>query len=430
MSRQFLTAIDLAKNELQNARIQNLASAPGSPVFGLIYYNTTDNVLYWYNGTVWVAASGGSVAYGAVVPETTFALAPANGVATTLSRSDHTHGSPTHDSAAHALIPISGLAPATGPISMGGNVINNVGTPVAPTDAANKGYVDNAIAGLSWKDSVQVGSTTNVNLASMPTVMDGVTMTNGMRILIKNQSQLSQNGIYIFNGGAAAATRATDADTDQEIFGAAVFVEEGTTLRDTGWVVTTERPIAIGSDPIAWAQFAGGGTIQAGAGLVLTGNIMQLGTDTTLTTFADYVTRAALTGDVTAPEASNATTIAANAVTNAKLAKVPTQTFKGNNTIGTADPVDLTMSQAKAMLNYVATDIIGVARAVSANCGAGTSTVVYHDFNTRNVLVQVYRNSAPYDTVEVDVERTDLVSVTVRFAVAPTAGQFRIVVTG
>ena len=74
--------------------------------------------------------------------------------AVTLARSDHYHGTPTHDAAAHAAIPISALAPATGPINMGGFVIGNVGTPVAPTDAANKGYVDNAIAGLTWKAPV------------------------------------------------------------------------------------------------------------------------------------------------------------------------------------------------------------------------------------------------------------------------------------
>jgi hypothetical protein len=90
VARSFLTAINLNKNELQNATVQNLAAAPSSPVKGQIYFDSTGNVLYWWSGTVWVAAQGGaSVSYGASVATTTFGLAKADGVATTVSRSDH-----------------------------------------------------------------------------------------------------------------------------------------------------------------------------------------------------------------------------------------------------------------------------------------------------------------------------------------------------
>src|SRR5262249_59975354 len=141
-------AVDLAKNEIRNAVMQNLGSAPASPVKGLMYFNSTDNTFYWYDGTAWQAAKGGTPinpattvttqaigdapvvgtlttyaredhkhgepGFGAITTEQTFGVAGANGSAATIARSDHTHRNPPHDDNAHGAIHLNPLpAPLT-----------------------------------------------------------------------------------------------------------------------------------------------------------------------------------------------------------------------------------------------------------------------------------------------------------------------------
>ena len=104
---------------------------------------------------------------------------------------------------------------------------------------------------------------------------------------------------------------------------ATVFIQEGTTLADTAWTCTTNGPITIGTTATTWAQFGAGTAYIAGNGLTLTTATFDVvAADASLVVAADSITRGALTGDVTAPQGSNATTIAALAVTNAKLAKM------------------------------------------------------------------------------------------------------------
>jgi hypothetical protein len=128
------------------------------------------------------------------------------------------------------------------------------------------------------------------------------------------------------------------------------------------------------------------------------------------------------TGDVTSSAGSVALTIAADAVTNAKLANMAQNTIKGRVTASTGDPEDLTAAQVRT--------ILGIAGQFSADVGNGTLTdiTVNHNLGTRDVTVEVYRNSTPWDTVMCDVERTDTNNVLLRFAVAPTAAQYRVVI--
>ena len=168
----------------------------------------------------------------------------------------------------------------TGNLSMGGNSITNLATPVNGGDATNKDYVDALANGLSWKQAVVAATTGPGTLATSfenGDTIDGVTLTTGMRILIKDQTAQDENGIYVVQA-TGAPVRSTDMDATtpiNEINGAAVFVEQGTTNADTAWVQIADV-VTLGTDPIVWAQFAGAGAYTAGNGLQLIGNQFSL----------------------------------------------------------------------------------------------------------------------------------------------------------
>lgn len=147
--------------------------------------------------------------------------------------------------------------------------------PVNALDAATKQYVDNLAAGLEVKTSVRAATTANITLSGAQTI-DGVAVVAGDRVLVKNQTTASQNGIYIVAAGAW--TRATDADAWAELISAFVFVESGTTNADTGWVCTVDQGGTLGTTASTWTQFAGAGAVTAGAGMVVSGNQVSLAT--------------------------------------------------------------------------------------------------------------------------------------------------------
>jgi len=162
----------------------------------------------------------------------------------------------------------------TGNIAMGTNRITGLGAPSDSADAATKGYVDSVAEGLHVHASAVAATTGNVNITTQlepGDLVDGVTLAEGNRVLVKSQTNAAQNGIYVVQS-SGAALRAADFDAPAEVDGGDfIFVTGGDTYENTGWVQTSTGVTTIGTDPINFTQFSGAGTYTAGIGLDLDG---------------------------------------------------------------------------------------------------------------------------------------------------------------
>jgi hypothetical protein len=301
---------------------------------------------------------------------------------------------------ADTMLPLAG-GTMTGAIAMGTNKITGLGTPTADADAANKGYVDSVAQGLDTKASVVAATTTNGTLATAfanGQVIDGVTLVTADRILIKNQTDETANGIYTVNA-SGAPTRSTDMNAGSEFPSAYVFVEQGTVNADTGWVCTNNAPVTLGSTNITWTQFSGAGTYTANNGVLLTGSVFS---------FAPRTGYGLQTG------ASGA---------EVKLATTSGLSLASDLAVGAGNGISV-------LTNTVAIDSAVVVSKYAASVGDGTNTsyTVTHNLNTRDVVVTIYDNSAPYAEVMCDVQHSTTSTVTVLFSVAPTSNQYRVVV--
>jgi hypothetical protein len=175
-----------------------------------------------------------------------------------------------------AKVPITpdGATAFTAAQSHGGQLITNVADPVSAQDVATRAWVLVQVAGISTSGhTVRAATTANITLSATQTV-DGVALAVGDRVLVKNQTTASGNGLYVVAAGAW--TRATDMDAWTEVPGAFVSVEEGTTLADTIWLSTADLGGTLGTTSITFTQVPGPSDILAGAGLTRTGQTIDV----------------------------------------------------------------------------------------------------------------------------------------------------------
>lgn len=168
------------------------------------------------------------------------------------------------------------MAAPTAAVSLNSQRITNLADPVGAQDAATKNYVDMSIQGLDPKQSVAVASTGNIaSLSGLP-VIDGYAVQAGDRVLVKDQTTASQNGVYIASSTAWA--RAADLSTWDEHVNAYLFVQMGVTNYDIGYLCNVNKGGILGTTAINFVQFTGAGQIIAGNGMTKTGNTLDVGT--------------------------------------------------------------------------------------------------------------------------------------------------------
>ena len=169
------------------------------------------------------------------------------------------------------------FAVPTSNVSFNSNKITNLADPTSAQDAATKAYVDAARSGLDVKASVRVATTANITLSGAQTI-DGVVVSAGDRVLVKNQTAGSQNGIY--DVAVSSWSRSTDSDTSGEFnSGAFTFVEEGTVNGGRGYVMTTANPVTLGTTSLTFTMFSSSGAITAGTDLSFSGTTLNVNVD-------------------------------------------------------------------------------------------------------------------------------------------------------
>ena len=169
------------------------------------------------------------------------------------------------------------MAAPTGSVSLNSQTITNVADPVNAQDAATKGFVEATSQGLDVKDSCVAATTGNITISTALNngdTLDGVTLSTNDRVLVKDQSTPSQNGIYVVGSSPA---RADDLAAGADAAGMFTFVEQGTVNADNGFVCTSNKGSAVvGTNSLTFAQFSGAGQITAGDGLDKSGNTLSL----------------------------------------------------------------------------------------------------------------------------------------------------------
>jgi len=420
MSKLFLTNINLNGNQLLNGVIHKAGTAPTSPapVSGQVYYNSGDGFIYVYDGTVWdkLAISGeivnADIKAGAAIDKskisgTAITAADSGTVTSTmiadgtivdadinasasialsklatnpLARANHT-GTQTSSTISDLATTVQGyrldqFAVPTADLNLNSRKITSLADPVNAQDAATKAYVDATRQGLDVKDSVKAATQT----------IDTVSLIAGDRVLVKNQSTGSENGIWVVASGAWS--RSVDADNGTKLnSGAFVFVEQGS-QQDSGWVLTTDGTITVGTTSLAWAQFSGAGQITAGAGLTKTGNTIDVATANAsrIVVNTDSIDLATVTASNTTPAMGTTVISGVTVDSYGRVTGVATSTnkFAGQNTL------------------------------LTVTSGAATWTIT-HNLNTSDVVVQL-RQVSNNEVVEADVVITSANVVTVTIA--------------
>jgi hypothetical protein len=370
----FRAPLQLNKLPVKGLVPESTSSAPGSPVDGQLWWDTTNSLLKWSSGGSW---------------KDPLARANHTGTQTASTISDFNTAVRTNR--------LDQMAAPTAALDHGGQRASNAADPTTATDLATKQYVDNARAGIQVKDPVRVVASSNINLSSLPSSIDSVTLSStggpdglGDRFLAANQTTGTQNGLYRYTGSGSAAVRTSDADATGEVVdGTLVAVAEGTAA-GSQYIQTATPSGSPGSWTQTWTQFNTGGTTYSA------GNGLQLST----TTFSVLA-------------ADGSISVSGSGVT---VGTVPVS--KGGTNATTA-------SAARANL--------GTVGKYSADVGALTGGValnITHSLGTTDILEPSLKDTATGELVGAKFIVVDSNTVSVTVAVSASSGAYRVTVVG
>jgi len=426
MARKFLVSVDLNKNELLNARIQNLGSAPSNPVSGQIYYNTGTNILYFYNGTEWTPASGSTEVIQDIIGSSVLA-----GTALTATYDD-TAGTTTlklNDTAVTAgsygsttaiptfTVDAQGRLTAAGTVNVATNlsVAGDTGTDTVDlltdtlTVAGGEG-IDVAVTNNTITVSAEDATYTNKGVASFSST--DFTVTAGA-------VSLNKDPVITLSGdvtGSATMTNLGNVEITTTIQPNSVTLGTDTTGDYVATIVGTANEITVSPNSGESAAV----TIGLPDDVTIAGNLLVGG-------------NLNVTGTVNSVNTTQVNIEDNKVNLNTNFTGSPTTDAGIRVERGTSSDVEILWNESddKWTLTNNGTNYHSIARKHSEILTLNSTThSVNHNLGTKDVVVSIYEVATPYAEVLADVEHTSDLSVTIKFAVAPASGEYKVVVVG
>lgn len=429
MSRSFLVPINLNKNELQNAVVQNLASPPGSPLPGQIYYNTSDGKFYYRNASVWVDITTPSLDNDLVAIA---ALAGTSGLLRKTATDTWTLDTNTY-LIANQTITFTGDATGSGSTAVTLTIPSATVTLAKMADIATATFIGRNTAGTGVPEALSTATArtmlaiNNVDNTSDANKPVSTATQTALDLKLNTSLKGAANGLAELDGGGKVPAAQLPSYVDDVVEAANLAALPGT--GETGKIYVT-------IDNGYTYRWTGTVYVRVGASALTADEALKWTTPRNVAITGDVAWDVNLDGSANVTAAG---TLAASGVVagtyNDSATQVSPITFdaKGRAT-GVGAAVTITPAftsitdKPTTLAGYGITD--SAKKYAAAIAGTTTSEVITHNLNTRDCCVQLIRVASPYDVVEADIEMTSVNTITLRFSVAPSAGEYRIVVLG